>query len=558
MLGFRLFTIDRNRSRCDTPSMIRDADSVGVPTGLEEVRHEVERLVAEGQSPEAVSLLLSVVQAMAQENAGLAARVKALLKQVYGRKSEKVDPNQLKLFLEALAEGKAPEPPAPEPAPEPVVREKPKPAPHGRKPLPADLPRETVIVEPAEADRRCPECDTEKVVIGYETSEVLEYRPATFVVQEYRRQKMACPKCEEHVTVAPVPAKVVAKGLPGPGLLAQVLVSKYVDSLPLNRQLKMFSRLGVDFSSSTLTNWVQAGADLLAVVYDELVREAMNAHVLGTDDTGLKVLDRDHEHGIKKGSMWVYVGDNRVVVFQYTPDHKAAGPAAFLEKRTGFVQSDGYSGYKRIARDHPDVTWAGCLAHARRKFVEALDAGDLRAASAIAHIRDLYKVEADATAAGDTPEQRLQRRKKHAAPAMDRLGRWIRDTHPEVPPKTPLGRAVTYAVNQWASLQVYLTDGRVPIDNNSVERQLRRVAVGRRNWLFAGSDEGARRAAILFSVLGTCSLAGADPFEYLRDVLGRTLREWPPERIHELLPAAWVAKRAAAAQPPQIGTTPAS
>lgn len=517
--------------------------------------------MAEGQQAEAIAMLFTIIQSMIQENAGLTARLGALLKQMYGRRSEKMDPNQLQLFLDALSEDETTQAlvdELPVASEEPLPKPEPKPAPHGRKPLPADLPRETIVLEPPLEDRHCAECGIDKKVIGHETSEVLEWVPGHFLVQEIRRVKMSCPKCENGVVVAPVADKVIDKGRPGPGLMTHLLVGKYMDSLPLTRQAAIFSRHGVDLSTSTMSDWVAVGADAFRPIYQELMRLAMEAHVLGTDDTGLLVLDKDHEKGRRKGYMWAYVADNRKVIFDYTPNRKADGPASILEKRSGIVQCDGYTGYKRIARDNKDVVWAGCMAHARRKFVEAVDSGDGTGAVPVKIMQELYKIEAEATDANLTPDQRLEKRQAYSRGLMVSLGKWLRDMKPKIPPKTPLGRAITYMLNQWQTLQVYLTDGRIPIDNNQVERQIRRIAVGRKNYLFAGSDEGARRAAILYSVLGTCSLVEADPFAYMRDVLERISRGWPASRIGELLPEAWVAEQArkAAGPPPATDHDP--
>jgi len=393
--------------------MLDDTTTVEHPADLDVVRRQVDEMLAEGRGNEAVRVLFTIIQAMLRENNGLSLRVAALMKQIYGRRSEKVDPDQLRLFLEALDENpSAGEVLAelPLPSDEPLPKAQTKAAPHGRKPLPADLPRETVDLEPTEAEKHCEACDRDKVLIGHETSEVLEFEPAHFVVKVLRRAKMACPVCETGVVIAPVADKVIEKGRPGPGLLAHLLVAKYQDSLPLTRQVEIFKRYGVELAASTLSDWVAAGADTFQAIYWELVKQAMQAHVLGTDDTGLRVLDKNHDNGIRKGYMWAYVADQRIVVFDYTPDRKSEGPASFLVKRTGLVQCDGYTGYKRIAREHREVVWAGCLAHARRKFVEALDGGDKRAAMAIALLRGLYEIEADATAAGLDHEQRLQQR----------------------------------------------------------------------------------------------------------------------------------------------------
>lgn len=535
--------------------MVTNNATIARPASLEEVHRQVEAMLADGQAPQAVAVLFTLIQSMQQEIGGLSQRVSSLLKQVYGSRSEKVDPNQLQLFLTAISQDPAAQrvaaelPPVPQKPVSQLPKPAPKPAPHGRRPLPADLARETVELKPASGEQYCGRCDCDKVLIGYETSELLDWKPGHFVVTVLRRAKMACPKCGEGVVVAPVADKVIEKGRPGVGLLAHLLVSKYQDALPLNRQAGIFKRHGVDLSTSTLSDWVGAGADAFKAIHAEMVRQAMDAYLLGTDDTGLKVLDREHENGIRRGYMWAYVADDRLVVFDYTPDRKADGPASFLVKHKGYVQCDGYSGYKRIARDRPDVVWVGCMAHLRRKFVEALDGGDLRAAAPVAILQALYRVESEATEASDPPDKRLDRRRQVGVPAMASLQKWLRDMQMQVPPKTPLGRAITYAINQWASLQVYLTDGRIPIDNNAVERQIRRIAVGRKNYLFAGSDAGAERAATLYSVLGTCSLVGVDPYAYMRDVLERVSAGWPGSRVAELLPAAWAAEQARPADP---------
>jgi transposase len=349
--------------------MVNETTAVARPADLQEVKHQIDGMLTEGRGDEAVAVLFTIIEKMLQDNAGQAVRIASLLKQLYGRRSEKVDPNQLRLFMDMLTEDPtAQELVAELPAPVdgPLPAPKPKAAPHGRKPLPANLPRVEVVLEPTEAEKHCDTCDCDKVVIGHETSELLEYEPAHFLVKVIQRTKMACPACETGVVVAPTADKVIEKGRPGPGLLSHLLVGKYQDSLPLTRQVDIFKRHGVELSTSTLSDWVGASADVFEPVYLALVDQVMDSHIVGTDDTGLKVLDKQHENGVRKGSMWAYVGDNRAVVFDFTPDRKSEGPARFLLKRTGIIQCDGYTGYKRIARERFDVRWAGCLAHARR------------------------------------------------------------------------------------------------------------------------------------------------------------------------------------------------
>lgn len=519
-----------------------------LPTDLAEVRAHLLHRVDEGQAgvDEILDVVLGMVVSLRHESRDLALRLASLLKHSYGRRSEKVDPGQLVLMLEQanapLTLPELPEsPPRPKPAADaPLASPKPKPS---RKPLPADLPRETVILEPPATDRVCTTCGGEKACIGVETSELIEFIPATFKVLVHERRKYACRTCQDGVVVAPVGDKVIEKGRPGPGLLSHVLVSKYQDHCPLNRLSGIYARSGVDLPPSTLGDWVTVGADALRPLSIQIARRVLAAHVVGVDDTGLRVLDKDNERGVKRGHMWAYVGDGQAVAYRYTPTWVASGPASFLVSRKGIIQGDGYAGYDRIVADRGgDLVLAGCWAHARRKFVEAMESGDARAAIALEMIGRMYRVEREATEAGCSPEERGRRRDAFSRPVLDELGYWVAKVHPNAPPKSPLGKALTYLINQWETLKVFLGDGRVPIDNNAVERALRPIAVGRKNYLFAGSDAGARRAETIYTVLGTAALVGVEPIAYLRDVLDRISRGWPANRVEELLPHAWAAQ----------------
>lgn len=550
------YCLTRKQRFCNHLNMI-DTSNKGaateLPTDLAEVREYLLHRVQEGHAgvDEILDIVLSMVVSTRLENRDMALRLAALLKHSYGRRSEKVDPNQLSLLLgQANAPLVLPEFPdrpatsAPKPAADaPLSAPKARP---GRKPLPANLPRETVVLEPPVAERVCVTCGAEKACIGSESSELIEYIPAAFKVIVQERRKYACRTCQDGVVIAAVGDKVIEKGRPGPGLIAHVVVSKYQDHCPLNRLSGIYARSGVEIPTSTLGDWVTAGADALRPLSIRIARRVLDAHVVGVDDTGLRVLDSDHEHGVKRGHMWAYVGDGQAVAFRYTPTWIAAGPASFLVSRKGIIQGDGYAGYARIVAERKgDLVLAGCWAHARRKFVEAMESGDARAAVAVELIGKMYQVERGATEDGCNPEERARRRDLFARPVLDQLGRFIAQVHPNAPPKSPLGKALTYTINQWETLKVYLGDGRVPIDNNAVERALRPICVGRKNYLFAGSDAGARRAETIYSVLGTAALVGIDPVAYIRNVLDRISRGWPGDRIDELLPDAWAAQQAA-------------
>jgi transposase len=500
-------------------------------------------LHAQGRSEEMFAELTALLTQMSEQNTELQLRLLKALKQTFGRTSEKVSADQLSMFLATLGEAAAPAaPPADLTLPALPVEPKKKKG-HGRRPLPDDLPKKTTKIPAPVAD--CPTCGKPMAVIGHDCKRVLEYVPARFEIQETLIEKRACGECAKGVVSASDagPDKLRDGSLVGPGLLANVLLSKYKDSLPLNRLSGIYKRSGIEIPVSTLADWVAIGADALRPIWEEILRQAKDSLVLMTDDTGLKVLDRDSPHGIKKGHVWVYVGDGRWAAFLYTPDWKSGAVKELLKGRVGYLMHDGYAGYEGVHADNPRCIELGCVAHFRRGFVETLDAGDSRAAVAIAMLRQVYQVEE--LAKDKSPEERHALRQQYSKAFMDQLGTWMAETLKQEPPKSKLAKAINYGVNRWAALTRFLDDGCLPIDNNASERALRAIAVGRANYLFAGSDEGAKRAAIAYSLIGTCALCGVDPWEYLRDVLTKMAGKWPRSRIAELLPPNWAAARAA-------------
>ena len=345
------------------------------------------------------------------------------------------------------------------------------------------------------------------------------------------------------MAVAPPADKPIDKGLPGPGLLARIAIGKYQDHCPVHRQQRIFKRAGVELVYSTMLSWVGAVVSALEPVYNELVRLVLAAEVLGVDDTGIRVLDT-RKKGVKRGHLWAYVGyqdcEPRRVVFDYTPDWKGEGPVKFIGGRRGYIQADGYKGLECLFKgDEPQAIKLGCPAHARRKFEKAMKANDPRAATAMELFRYIYDVERIAKSRGGSPTVRAELRAEYSRPAMHRLGEWIAQMHPDVEPKSPLGKALTYAVNQWPALERFLDDGRIPIDNNAVEREIRPIVVGRKNWMFAGSDEGGRRVAVMYLLIGLCVLVDVEPEAWLRDVLVKISSGWSNRRLGELLPENW-------------------
>ena len=394
-----------------------------------------------------------------------------------------------------------------------------------------------------EAQRRCA-CGADKVCIGYEPQVLWEFDPAQFYLLERLREKLACKQCEENgVQKARAPGKPIDGGRPGPGLLAQIVTAKEHDSTPLYRQSKIYQRGGIHLAPSTLGDWHAAAADLYEPVWRALRTDALGSYLLSLDDTHMPVLDREDARGIKKGHIWTYIGDERRVAFcEYTPTWSGTFPQNVLREFTGqIIQGDGYAGIDQVFRGLDPPLRAGCMDHCRRKFVKALEAGVVSAAVVVKLMQDLYAVEAQARVDQLDAEALLARRQEQSRPLMDRLRRIIADLHGSAVPKSLLGKATRYAVNQWSTLVVFLDDDRVPIANAHVERQQRSTALGRKNYLFAGNDEGARRLAILQTVVVNCDLLGISMWHYLRDTFQRLGDDWPHSRLAEPLPSAWAA-----------------
>ena len=420
----------------------------------------------------------------------------------------------------------------------------------GRKPVPPAMRREIVKV-PVPEDQRCC-CGTEKTLIGTRVRVTIEYRPGEAYAREEHVEVRACGICESNVTTAPTTAPPIEGARPGPSMLAQLVTSKNSDAVPLERQSKILARGGARVAPSTLGDWYAGAADLVEPLWKALRTDTLGRYLVSLDDTGLPVRDRDHARGIKRGHIWTYLGDGGEVAFcEYTPDWKGTWPQTTLaEFRGQVIQSDGYAGLAPVFARPEGPRRAGCMDHCRRRFVKALDAGDARATVVVAALRELYAVEAQARADAVDPDELLRRRQRDSRPIIDRLHRLIADLAGRATPKSPLGNAVAYAIRQWPTLIVFLGDPRIPLSNAHVERQQRRTAIGRHNFLFAGSDDGARRFAILHTLIVNCDLVGAPPFEYLRDTFRRLADDWPMARVRELLPAAWVADQRRQQPPP--------
>lgn len=485
-------------------------------------------------------------------------RLGLLLRRLYGTKSEKIDPHQLLLFDDAFAESEEENPSddepaasADEPPQENSQPKKKKGKRNGRKKLPADLPRVRVEHDLAEAEKICPCCGEALSSIGEETSEQLDYKPASLFVCVHARKKYACRGCQGHVTTADKPAEPIEKGLPGPGLLAHVAVSKYSDHIPLHRLEGIFARHGVEVSRKTMCDWMARAAEICSPIVAAMKQKVLRSAVIQSDDTTVPVQDKTRPCKTKTGRLWTYLGDRHhpYTLFDYTPDRSRAGPQRWLEGFEGFLQADACSAYDEIYAGGK-VIEVGCHAHARRYFFDAKATDAVRAHHVLGIYSRLYDVEreakriveeSDALDKGAYLEEvRLPMRQERSVPILRAFHAWLEEEASRVLPKSPIGQAIGYARSNWAALERYAHSGVLDIDNNAAERAMKVVVLGRKNWLFAGSDQGGRRAATIFSLTVTCKRLGIDPFAYLRDMLD-AVSTHPASRIEELLPDRWAA-----------------
>jgi transposase len=478
--------------------------------------------------------LLTTVQGQRRRIDQLEHRLDQLLKRLYGPRADKLNPDQLDLF----GEGPPPDPVPPAPPPDPPAAEssprKTKPG-HGRRALPTNLRRVRVEVDVPAAEKLA--VGGTWVKIGEEVSERLDFTPSTLFVRQTVRPKYVVRFGDgrpDQLRVAELPPEALPKAMAAPGLVADVIVSKCVDHLPLDRREKRYARQGVDLSRSTLCGWLADAAAALDPLYRLLKDRVLAAKVVHTDDTPIPVQDPTRDH-CRTGRIWAYVSTGGVV-YDATEDRCRDGPIAFLWGFRGFLQCDAYAGYDELFRSsHGAVVEVGCWAHARRKFVEAEKTSPREAHEAVARIRQLYAVEDEARDLDAAARAAL--RQTRATPVLDALKTWLDREQARALPRTPLADAIAYARNQWAALTVYVTDGDLAIDNNAAERAIKPFALGRKNWLFFGSDKGGRTLATLCSLTATCELRNVNPWVYLTDLLTR-LPTTPPDQLATLRPDA--------------------
>ncbi|WP_136621993.1 MULTISPECIES: IS66 family transposase [Mesorhizobium] len=488
--------------------------------------------------------MASVVESRDGEIERLQLIIKKLQRAQFGRHSERLDPDQLALALEDL-DGDI----ARIRESRPSVEKQPSERPSHRRPLPDHLPREDVLLDIGDAACLC--CGGALHAIGESVSEMLDWVPAQLRVIRIIRPKYACRVCET-VAQAPAPERLIAGGLATPALLAHVLVSKYCDHTPLYRQSQIFARHGVDLARSTLAGWVGGACWWLDALHERLARNVFASDHLFADDTPVPVLDPGLGR-TKTGRLWVYAREQRpwagpeppAAVYLFAPDRKAERPVSHLQHFKGVLHVDGYAGFEQLTAKG-DIVLAACWAHTRRKFYDVAEAtGSPLAAEALRRIGEVYTIEAEVR--GQSPPHRLAARRQRSKPVVVAFHAWLEAQLPHIPGRSTLAEAIRYALSRWDGLTRFLHDGRIELDTNPVERAIRPVALGRKNHLFAGSDGGGDRWAIVCSLSETAKLNGVEPYAYLADVLTRMVDGHSINRLDELLPWNWRSAGVAAA-----------
>lgn len=459
-------------------------------------------------------------------------QIEELKRMIFGQKRERFVPqsdNQLSLFADKA-----------DPADADVVKKEisytrakkaKKQTPHFRNPLPAHLPRRDIILEPEGVDT------SGLKKIGEEITEELEYEEPKLYINRYIRPKYA-KENGEGVIISELPNRIIHKGIAGAGLLSHIIISKFMDHLPLYRIRRQLKRSGVEIAESTLNDWIKAIAELLEPLYNVQRERILGQEYLMVDETTIRVLDNMKKGRTHTGYHWIYYDPvHRELFFEYHPGRNGKFPKDTLSNFKGYLQTDGYAGYNEVGR-RSDVVQLACFAHARRKFEHALKNDKKRASWMLKRIRYLYMVERKARALGLAPEERYRFRQRHAIRQLDKMYQWLLRNRSQVVPKSAIGQAIDYTLSLWPRLKRYVEDGRLEIDNNLVENSIRPVAIGRKNYLFAGSHNGARWAAIFYTMLANAELNDLEPKSYLKELLQK-LSEYPEDQLENLLPANW-------------------
>lgn len=477
--------------------------------------------------------LLKVIKNLEQENKYLQFQIDQMRRLLYGAKRERFIPNKDENQMALPFEVEQQEAPEKEKQVITYVREKTKRKNHpGRMELPSHLPVEEIILEPKE-DTTGMKC------IGKEITDQLELIPAKLFIKRYIRPKYIKPNNDELLShtgvIAELPVFPIEKGMAGPGLLAQIMIDKFVDHLPIYRQIERFKRENIKISSSTINGWQESLCNLLEPLYNTLKNRVLSQGYLQVDETPIQVLDKVKKGKTHRGYHWVYYSPlEKTVLFDYRHGRSRDGPLKLLRGFKGYLQTDGYKVYDTFG-NNSSITLLNCMAHARRGFEKALDYDKDRAGYAMGMFQELYKIERQAREKNLTPKQRHKLRLDQSLPILNELGKWIVETYKTVLPKSPIGKAAAYCIPRWDNLIAYLLDGSLEIDNNLAENAIRPIALGRKNYLFAGSQRGAERAAMFYSFFGTCKKNNINPYDWLRKVL-EIIPTYKVNQLNELLP----------------------
>jgi transposase len=512
-------------------------DDHALPTDLAECQ---QRLLSAFRQATELSRVLDETsasyEALQATHQAVLEELSALKRWIYGRRTEKLIEGAGQQHLFDLATSSTATPlvePAPElPCPTTAGRRR-------RRELDLDrLPHFRHEHDVSEADKQCSGCGRAKDRIGQDESRMLEYVPAKLEVHIHVRPKYACRYCKDRVTSPPLPPRPIARGIAGPGLIAQIVVAKFGDHLPLYRQEDFFTRHGLHIPRSTLCDWVQAAAELLRPLYERQKELVLKSPVLWTDDTPVTLLSLG-QAGSRTARFWTYIADEHPYsVYDFTESRARDGPANFLQGFEGYLHADAYGGYDQIYLGSNDaICEVACWAHTRRKFFDAINSSPREVHQLLEWIRQLYDVE---ERAGElSADARREVRAREAMPVLDRLGARLAELEKRALPKSVLSKAVSYASNQWQALCRYVEDGRLSIDNNVSERTLRHQAIGRKNWLFLGSTQAGPRAAVLFTILAGAKRQRIEPWTYLRELLLRLHDDDP--HLDDMLPDQWAA-----------------
>lgn len=472
--------------------------------------------------------------------------INQLLERLHSTKSERFDPSQMQfdpLVIDAAdqaASKQAEKPPVIEDSTDDDDKPSHPRRSYNRLPMPEHIERTDIVQDIPDIQKQCKCCGEPLRKIGEEVTERLDYSPAVMKVNRYIRPKYACSDCTcegDGVKIATAPHVLIEKSTADAGLLAQVLVSKFYDHLPLYRQEYIFQRYGVNIPRQTMWEWESQVAEGLEPLLKLLKKDALSSGVVLSDDTPVKLLSGG-KPGSQTARMWVSLGGENfdLCVYDFTRNRGREGPLLFFKSYRGKLMADAYSGYEPLFEANKEIIAAGCWAHTRRYFYDSLPTCPEPASQMLSLIRELYQVEEKARE--QSVEKRLEMRQHSSVPQMARIEDWITSHTDKWLPKSPMGEAVQYIDNQWERLQVYLSDGRLPIDNNAAERAIRPLAIGRKNWMFFASEAGGHAAAVILSFMQTCKLLKLDPWKYMRDVIAR-IAGHPSGRLYELLPHVW-------------------